>query len=147
MIPESTREFVARSVERSIRQREPVRTGYGKDHTEVEMLGDGTLKIMMPYYMRIQNDGMRPFVMHALEGRRIPMPGPGGRIQIRTVSRVGGHRITARDARGRIAEGNRPIRWRHPGLAPKNFIELGIEDNRRLLTSAYLGTLIKDLHA
>jgi hypothetical protein len=72
-----------------------------------------------------QSRGIRPFIMWSLEGKTIPMRQPDGSVIFRKATRVGQRRIVTRDARGRII---RPgIRWRHPGLPRRDFIERGIE--------------------
>lgn len=76
------------------------------------------------HYMMIQNRGMKAFNMVALEGKTIPMRGPDGSIQFRTVKGAGRRKITSRNEKGQIISSK--IAWRHPGLKPKNFLERGI---------------------
>lgn len=78
-------------------------------------------------YMLYQNYGIKPFIMWNLEGKTIPMLQKGGSIQFRVAHNVGGHQIVKRDPKtGRIMIGNKPIRWRHPGLKPKLFLQTGM---------------------
>ncbi len=112
----------------SIRARQPEDTRYLKDHTEVQIEDDGNVLVKMPEYGKHQNYGIRPFIMHSLEGKTIPMQ-MGNRTIIRTVRNAGSRRISDRDpVTGRILKGNRPISWRHPGLPPKLFVELGVAE-------------------
>lgn len=104
----------------------PKKTGRGAasfvPNTESGRVG---INIPQEYdYMMIQNRGMKPFNMISLEGKTIPMRGPDGSIQFRTVKGAGRRKITTRDEKGRIISSK--IAWRHPGLKPKNFLEKGI---------------------
>lgn len=80
-------------------------------------------------YMYYQEFGIRPFLMTALEGKTIPMSDGHGGIRFRRVKGVGMRQITDRDPMtGRILPGNRPIKWRHPGIAPKKFMERALNE-------------------
>lgn len=65
--------------------------------------------------------GIRPFVMKSLEGKTIPIRGPGGVIQFRRAKNVGRPQVLSRDERGRINYSK--IAWRYPGVEPMNFIQ------------------------
>src|SRR6516165_9114587 len=93
-----------------------------------------------------QENGVRPFLMRQLAGKTIPMwvddpagterkkiadgtyeekdapmsyPGAPGRIGVR---QTGQPWTTPGAVGGRIAQGNIGIRWFHPGLAPRKFL-------------------------
>lgn len=97
--------------------------------------GDGYFGIgiaQWAYYMYYQNYGFDPFVMYALEGKLIPMH-IGGKTIFRYARGVGERQIEKRDPKtGRILAGNKPIKWRHPGLKPKNFIEDALRESIRV---------------
>ena len=76
------------------------------------------------YYMKFQNEGIKPFTMWALQGKTIPMRLPDGRVMFRKATNVGKPgRINVRGSGGQIGKGNVGVKWRHPGLKPNNFIE------------------------
>jgi hypothetical protein len=75
-------------------------------------------------HMLYQDQGIRPFIMWWAEGRTIPMRGPDGRIYFRKAQGVGRRAITGRDHLGRILSSR--IKWRHPGLQPRHFIDSAI---------------------
>ncbi len=126
--------MLAEHIQESIRILEPVDTGFGRDHTFVDVAEDGSVHVDMPQYMHFQNDGIHPFIMWSLEGKRVPMGGPGS-VRIRIASRVGARQISRRDESGRISKGNRSIRWRHPGMEPKHFVEDGIAANQKMMVA------------
>jgi len=95
------------------------------------------------YYMMIQNKGMKPFNMTSLEGKVIPMKGPDGSTQFRTVKGAGRRKITTRNAKGQII--NSKIAWRHPGLKPKNFLERGIYQATQRWISELTPTKLKEI--
>lgn len=74
-------------------------------------------------YMLYQNNGFDPFLMESLEGKTIPIRGPGGGIVYRTVSpgSPGTPKVVSRDERGVITSSK--IRWMHPGLEGSHFID------------------------
>ena len=99
---------------------------------------EGKLGITIPaevYYMFFQEVGISPFVMYGLvqnkDPNTIPIRGPNGELTFRKASSktIGKHRITSRDAKGRIITSD--IRWRHPGMKPKNFIHESLEQSVR----------------
>ena len=103
--------------------------------------------------MHYQNTGIRPFTMWSLEGKTIPMRMPDGRVIFRKAVGVGKPgKISKRDEQGRIMKGNTGVRWRHPGLPPKNFIEYGIESSltqnrrwvKRRLMSGFLAAALEE---
>lgn len=92
-------------------------------------------------YLIFQSRGTRPRVMWELEGKVIPMPGPGG-IQFRYAKGVGqpgwvslpggvqprsyGFYATRRGPDGGL-QVYRQQKWRHPGLRPRRFLEDSID--------------------
>lgn len=70
------------------------------------------------------DQGIKPFVMHSLEGKTIPIRGPGGSISFRVAKNVGKPQIMTRDEEGHIITSK--IRWRYPGVEPMNFIQPAI---------------------
>lgn len=118
---------------------------------------DGTFGIGVHkkyYYMFFQNSGIAPFTMFNLTGKTIPIMTPRGIIfrRAKNVGKPG--RINKRDPKtGRILPGNNGVRWRHPGLEPKNFIEYGIlksleknsNDLYKIMFDASLAKQIKEL--
>jgi hypothetical protein len=94
--------------------------------------GDGEFGIGIhpwAYYMKYQNDGFPPFTMWALQGKTVPIRLPDGRVLFRVASNVGAPgKINKRDEKGRIAKGNTGVKWRHPGLKPKNFLDDAIDE-------------------
>lgn len=105
----------------------PKDTGKGARSLEA-IFHPGEVGIRVPeeaYYMMIQNRGFKPFIMWSLEGKTIPMRGASGQISFVRAKDVGKRQITSRDEKGRIVSSK--IRWRHPGLAPKNFLERGVD--------------------
>jgi hypothetical protein len=108
----------------------PKNTGLGaKGLTPI--VKDGTFGIEIAdwaYYMSYQNYGFDGFVMKALEGKTIPMFF-NGQLIFRVAKNVGGHQIEKRDPKtGQVMKGNKPIRWRHPGLKGKFFIQEAGQD-------------------
>lgn len=97
------------------------------------------------YYLYFQDRGIRPFTMYELEGRTIPIRLPNGTVIFRKAKNVGKPgRIKDRDEKGRIMKGNVGVKWRHPGLPPKNFIEWGIEESiRQNQDNIYQGVINK----
>lgn len=67
------------------------------------------------------DQGIKPFLMKSLEGKVIPIRGPGGSISFRTAKNVGRPQILSRDERGRINYSK--LAWRYPGVEPMNFIQ------------------------
>jgi len=70
------------------------------------------------------DQGIKPFVMKSLEGKTIPIRGPGGTISFRVAKNVGTPQVMARDERGRIVYSK--LSWRYPGVEPMNFIQPAI---------------------
>ena len=69
--------------------------------------------------------GFGAFNMYSLEGKTIPIRGPGGIINFRKAVGVGRRKIVTRDERGRIITSK--IAWRHPGVDAMNFIVPSIQ--------------------
>ncbi len=143
---------MAQVIQANIRALEPVRTGFGRDHTVVTAEtspNDGdVLKIQMVNYMWMLNNGFKAFVMHQLAGKRIPIRLPTGSIifRVATAESIGRRRITARDPKsGRIMAGNRPIAWRHPGVAPMRFVERGIANSFPLMGQVVVRSKIRGI--
>lgn len=71
-----------------------------------------------------QNRGIRPFLMHWVEGRRVPLScKQGDGPHVRTGSSVGKPGYVDIPHVGKVW---RDQRWRHPGLDPKMFMEKAI---------------------
>lgn len=103
-----------------------------QDHSFVVTMGE--------HYGQYLNRGYKGFVMRSLIGRTVPVKLPGGRVIFRkaTATNVGQRNISARDPRtGRIMAGNRPIRWYHPAQQPMRFVERGIENAMKSLSTLY----------
>lgn len=80
--------------------------------------GSAGLKSSVDYVM-IQNKGFQPFVMWWAEGRVIPIHDSSGTHLVKAV-RVGQPGwVTLPGGVKKFRE----VRWQHPGLEPKNFIE------------------------
>lgn len=112
----------------SIRARAMLRTAKGVAGFYPVANDDGSYGIGIKqkyYYMHFQNTGIRPFTMWSLEGKTVPMRLPGGRVIFRKATGVGRRKVLERNEKGQILKTG--IRWRHPGLPPKNFIEYGME--------------------
>lgn len=67
------------------------------------------------------DQGIKPFIMKALEGKTIPIRGPGGTISFRKAKNVGTPQILARDERGRV--NYTKLSWKYPGVEAMNFIQ------------------------
>ena len=98
-------------------------------------------------------DGLYVTKDYILTHNTIPMRMPDGRIVFRKAVGVGKPgKISKRDEQGRIMKGNTGVRWRHPGLPPKNFIEYGIESSltqnsrwvKRRLMSGFLAAALEE---
>jgi len=100
-------------------------------------------------YVWFQNKGISAFTMNSLKGKTIPMwvtdedgslraknpkieqrtrdDGTQQVLIFRRASRPGAPgRISKRAPNGQIAKGNVGVKWRHPGLDPKNFLDHGV---------------------
>jgi hypothetical protein len=69
--------------------------------------------------------GIKPFLMKSLEGKTIPIRGPGGQISFRVAKNVGRRNIVTRDEKGRIVKTT--LSWRHPGVPAMNFVQPAID--------------------
>lgn len=69
-------------------------------------------------YLKFQDKGTRPFLMTALTGRTVPLPG-GPRV----VSHVGEPGWVEFERNGVQVRKWRGQRWRHPGIEPAYFVE------------------------
>lgn len=78
-------------------------------------------------YMYYQNFGTKPFFMTSLEGKVVPMM-INGELIFRRVKGVGEHQITTRNALGQIEVGNRPYKWRNPGIKGSHFMERALDE-------------------
>ncbi len=122
----------AKLTQDAIRSFAPVKTGFGRDHIFVTVLppegGKEKLRVTMPFYMKLLNDGYKGFVMWGLVGKTVPIRLNSGQLIYRraTLENVGKRRNSQRDARGRIQKGNSPIAWRHPGHVAMHFVQKGV---------------------
>lgn len=103
--------------------REKVR-GYGWSDKAIgaiqAMPGEGRVGIKTSVkYLMYQDRGIKPFVMWWVEGKTIPMKGPGGTHFVRG-HEPGKPGYVMIPGRGRVW---RDQKWKHPGLKPKNFLE------------------------
>ena len=82
---------------------------------------DGVVGITTPLeHVFYQEKGTRPFLMHALEGKRVPI---GDRIlTVKDVGRPGFVHIP-RPGGGPDIVKWREQKWRHPGLKPQNILK------------------------
>lgn len=78
-------------------------------------------------HILIQNRGFGPFVMWWVKNRTVPMgcaQGDGPHFRFGNPDSVGTAGYVNIPHKGRVF---RPIRWRHPGLKPKRFMESSIQ--------------------
>lgn len=77
-------------------------------------------------YLLIQNRGFSPFVMWWVKNRVLPLgcpQGDGPHFRFGNPESVGTAGVVDIPHRGKVF---RPVRWRHPGLQPKRFMETAI---------------------
>lgn len=86
------------------------------------------------------DQGIKPFVMKALEGKTIPIRNPNGSISFRRAKNVGTPQILARDERGRV--NYTKLSWRFPGVEPMNFIQPAL---RQAITEYFQGLSGSDM--
>lgn len=87
--------------------------------------GDGQVGIQSKQkYIMHQERGIKSFLMTWVEGRIVPMGGPGG-LHFRKGSHVGEPGWVNIPHVGRVY---REQRWRHPGIKPKHFMEQALTD-------------------
>lgn len=92
------------------------------------------------------DQGIKPFIMTSLEGKTIPIRGPGGAISFRVAKDVGKPSILTRDENGQIIYSK--IRWRYPGVEPMNFIQPAIRQAiQEYFQSLDSGKMIEALQA
>lgn len=157
---------IAQQALREARRKAPRRSGWSANRLYA-IYGYGFYGIAWSdTYVWYLENGINPFTMWALQGKTIPMwvKDPGGieraknpKIKTRTnldgvtevlifrkATRPGapGRIGTPRGKGGRIAPGNVGVKWRHPGLAPRKFlnnaISLAAQWNGILLTRVYV---------
>jgi hypothetical protein len=129
-------------------QRAPKRTGLGAKGL-YPIVKRGYVGVgIRPWasYMYFQEVGIKPFTMWSLEGKVIPM-NIGGKTVFRTAVNVGKPgRINKRDPEtGRIMKTNVGVKWRHPGLEPKNFIKDSLRDSIRIHRSLIKRDLMRQV--
>lgn len=97
------------------RQRNP------KARTRTTLSGKTQVLIFRRAAQMGQTKTVRTRVAGQWETRTVPMsyPGAPGRIGVREASRPW---TTAGRTGGQVAQGNIGVRWRHPGLAPRKFL-------------------------
>lgn len=83
--------------------------------------GDGVVGITSPEkHVFFQEKGINPFLMHALEGKKVPI---GDRVlTVRDVGRPGFVKIP-REGGGPDRTVWRNQKWRHPGIKPQNILK------------------------
>lgn len=83
--------------------------------------GDGVIGITSPdKHVFFQEKGIRPFLMHALEGKRVPI---GDRVlTVKDVGKPGFVKIP-RKGGGPDKTVWRNQKWRHPGIKPQNILK------------------------
>jgi len=99
----------------------------GKGAASIMPVSDaGVIGMSMLPYMQAQNYGTPPRLMTELAGKTIPMRGPSGEIQFRTVNpgSIGKVKMVARDEKGDIISSK--VMWQHPGIKAQNFVQQGI---------------------
>jgi hypothetical protein len=64
--------------------------------------------------------GIQPFLMTELEGKTIPIRDSNGQVHFFRVKGVGERRFPIRREDGTFSSS---IKWRYPGVAPRNFVE------------------------
>ena len=100
-------------------------------------------------YLLIQNKGFGPFVMWWVKNRTVPMAckqGDGPHFRFGNPDSVGTAGYVNIPHKGRVF---RPIRWRHPGLQPKRFMEKSIyqalKDSRTEIRDTLMASLKGEL--
>lgn len=76
-------------------------------------------------YVMYQNQGTKPFLMHWVEGRIVPIAGPGGEthfVRGKDVGKPGWVTLP-----GGVKKW-RDQKWRHPGLKPQHFLEEALKE-------------------
>jgi hypothetical protein len=94
-------------------------------------------------YLLIQNKGFSPFVMWWVKNRTVPLAcAQGDGPHMRNGAGVGTPGYVDIPHKGKVW---RPIRWRHPGLQPKRFMETSltraIKDSRPEIRKAVMQCL------
>ena len=94
-------------------------------------------------YLLIQNKGFSPFVMWWVKNRTVPLScAQGDGPHMRNGAGVGTPGYVDIPHKGKVW---RPIRWRHPGLQPKRFMETSltraITDSRSEIRKAVMQCL------
>jgi hypothetical protein len=88
-----------------------------------------------------QNEGIRPFIMHWVEGRTIPLScNQGDGPHIRTGKGAGTPGWVDIPHKGRTW---RAQKWRHPGLRPKHFMQSSLTQATRESRPAIKDYLMK----
>lgn len=75
-------------------------------------------------YLLHQERGIKPFLMYWVDGRTVPLKGPNGTTSFRRGGHVGEPGWVTLP--GGVRKW-RDQRWRHPGLAPKSFLQTALE--------------------
>ena len=70
------------------------------------------------HYLTYVDQGTRPFLMYALEGKVVPIGG-----SFRKVSGVGMPGMTTFERNGVTVKTFKAQKWKHPGINPQNFVE------------------------
>lgn len=98
-------------------------------------------------YLLIQNKGFDPFVMWWVKNRTLPLGCPqGDGPHFRNGRGVGTPGEVDIPHKGKVW---RPVRWRHPGLKPKKFMETAItkaiKDSRAEIKKSVMASLRGEL--
>jgi hypothetical protein len=74
-------------------------------------------------YLMFQEKGTKPFLMHWVNGRTIPLGGKGGAPSFRRGGHVGEPGFVNIPGRGQVW---RDERWKHPGVRGRGFMQEGL---------------------
>ena len=150
-IPQAITSKILKDVLVEMKFEAPVDTGAGIRSFTGDA-GEGWITLRGKTYMLIfQNSGTKPHTQWELAGKRIPMRDAAGNIHFvycnpDKIGKPG--KINMRDPRtGRILPGNTGVKWRHPGLKPKHFIEdsivVSVQKHANEIAQDYLNWQLK----
>lgn len=126
-LPADTTQIIARRALIAARS-DLYRRGWKSASSLMPISDDGAVGISSTVnYLLIQNRGFGPFVMWWVKNRTVPIgcaQGDGPHFRFGNPDSVGTAGYVDIPHKGRVFK---PIRWRHPGLKPKRFMESSIQ--------------------
>lgn len=126
-LPSDATDLISRKAISNVRS-EIYRRGWKSASALRPTYGDGAVGIQSTVnYLLIQNRGFAPFVMWWVKNRTVPLGckmGDGPHFRFGNPDAVGTAGYVDVPHKGRTFK---PIRWRHPGLQPKRFMEKSIQ--------------------